>query len=224
MRQAVQGSAISLDWRATIRDMEDRSVPAPSVSAGSWPQIAIEHEDDLFRHLTDLRHRSYEGAVGREETVVRYREACRLLSPIVEEILETMSQNLLAGTGRVERIETDSETDGQAATWSLTWPDQEVAKVRKTGKPLEPVSVVGRLRFQHIHGHLGGSYFGDWPMQIVNEDDARRQAPVVLSIVEAEFHQRVFESGGEWRLIPAYCTSIGEESLAMHKEVVDKPR
>lgn len=204
--------------------MGNRQDSAPSVSAGSWPQIAIEHEDDLFRHLTDLRHVSYEGAVGREETVVRYREACRLLSPIVEEILETMSQRLLEGTGRVERTETDSETDGQAVTWSLTWPDQDLARVRKTGEPLGPVSVVGRLRFEHIHGHLGGSYFGDWPMQIVNEDDARRQAPIVLSIVEAEFHQRVFESGGVWRLIPAYCTSIGEASLAMQEEVVEKPR
>jgi hypothetical protein len=51
-------------------------------------------------------------------------------------------------------------------------------------------------------------------MQILTAEDARRQAPVVLAIVEAEMHQRVFEAGGEWRLVPAFCRRIGEHSLA----------
>jgi hypothetical protein len=51
-------------------------------------------------------------------------------------------------------------------------------------------------------------------MQIVSADDARRQAPVVLAIAEAELHQRIFDAGGNWRLVPAYCERIGEAGLA----------
>ena len=179
-----------------------------------WRGIEEEREEDLFRHLADLRAMSYEGALGRDDQVARFRRACELLSPVVEEVLETVSTRLLAGRGRVERVDTDTAEEGLAVRWRLGWPEQELAIVRVTGAPLEPVSVVGRLRAAHIHGHMGGSYFGDWPMQIVNADDARRQAPVVLSIVEAEVHQRVFEAGGNWRIIPAYCEHIGEASLA----------
>ena len=47
-------------------------------------------------------------------------------------------------------------------------------------------------------------------MQILTPEDARRQAPIVAVIVEAELHQRVFEAGGNWRLVPAYPQRVGE--------------
>lgn len=207
--------------RAAADEISSQLGSSSSWAAAPWRSIEEEREEDLFRHLTDLRNRSYEGAVGREETVVRYREACRLLSPVVEDIMGVMSARLLGGLGRVDREETDTESDGMAVSWKLRWPDQELARVKATGAPLEPVTVVGRLRPAHIHGHLGGSYFGDWPMQIGTPADARRQAPLLVSIIEAELHQRVFEAGGAWRLIPAYCERIGEASLATQKEVTD---
>jgi len=135
-------------------------------------------------------------------------------------VMTFVSDRLLDSTGRVELVETDTEQDGMATSWKLRWPEQEAAFLKQSVIPLEPVTVVGRLRPAHIHGHLGGSYFGDWPMQILSAADARRQAPLVLSIVEAEIHQRVFEAGGAWQLIPAYRDSIDKPSTA--KEVTDR--
>jgi hypothetical protein len=176
-------------------------------AADTWQSLANDRVEDLFRHLSDLRARSYEGAIGREATVDRYRSACAFLSPVVREIMTFISERLFLGTGRIQESETAGE-DGLATTWTLGWPEQRDARVRATGRPLEPVTVVGRLRPEHIHGHLGGSYFGDWPMQVTSMVDARRQSAVVLSIVEAELHQRVFETGGMWELIPAYRDSV----------------
>jgi IclR family transcriptional regulator, acetate operon repressor len=193
-------------------------------SADPWRIIAQEHEEDLFRHLADLRDRSYEGAVGREASVDRYRAACALLSPVVTEVMTVISDRLLGGKGRIGYAETGSDEEGLSADWTLRWPEQEAALLKQTDRPLEPVTVVGRLRPAHIHGHLGGSYFGDWPMQITTPADARRQAPIVLSIIEAEIHQRVFEAGGAWNLIPAYCEVVGEPTLATSKEVADTTR
>lgn len=185
----------------------------PGDLGAAWRLIAESREEDLMRHLADLRAVAYEGAAGRDGQLQMFRAAANYLSPVVEEILGELNERLLLGSGATTRDEAGSEADGAAVTWSLSWPDQREAIVRATGKPLEPIAVVARLRPTHIHGHLGGSYFGDWPMQIISADDARRQAPIVLAIVEAELHQRVFEAGGNWRLVPAYCQRIGESRL-----------
>jgi DNA-binding IclR family transcriptional regulator len=184
-----------------------------------WRAIAESREEDLMRHLADLRAVAYEGAVGRDAQQRTFQEAARLLEPVVEEILGELNDRLLLGSGTISKTEAESQADGAAVSWSLSWPDQRAAIVRASGMPLEPVSVVARLRPSHIHGHLGGSYFGDWPMQIVSADDARRQAPVVLAIAEAELHQRIFDAGGNWRLVPAYCERIGEAGLAEPESV-----
>lgn len=185
----------------------------PSGRRPAW-QIAVEtREQDLFRHLADLRARTYEGAAGRDDQEEKFLRATRLLSPVVEEVLLHANRRLLLGSGDIERTEARTQADGLRVSWALTWPEQRAAVVRVTQQPLEPVAVVARLRPAHLHGHLGGSYFGDWPMQIVTSEDAQRQIPVVSAIVEAEFHQRVFEAGGNWRLIPAYCEQLGESTL-----------
>lgn len=178
-----------------------------------WRAIAESREEDLMRHLADLRSVAYESAVGRDAQQRTFQAATRLLGPVVEEILGDVNERLLLRSGSISTEQAETQPDGASVRWSLTWPDQRAAIVRATGMPLDPISVVGRLRPSHIHGHLGGSYFGDWPLQIVSVADARRQAPIVLAIVEAELHQRIFEAGGNWRLIPAYCEQIGESRL-----------
>lgn len=189
----------------------------PGDPKAPWRAIADSREEDLMRHLADLRAMAYEGAAGRDGQEKTFRDATRFLGAVVEEMLGEANDRLLLGSGKVERVEAETEADGASVRWSLSWPDQRAAIVRTTGKPLEPVSVVARLRPSHIHGHLGGSYFGDWPMQIVSIQDAERQAPILLAIIEAEIHQRVFEAGGNWRLIPAYCDRVGESRLAEPK-------
>ena len=206
--------------RAAADEISAQLGSAFGSAADPWRVIAHEQTEDLFRHLADLRARTYEGASGREATVERYRAACALLSPVVTEVMTFVSDRLLDATGRVEQVVTDTEEHGMATSWELRWPEQEAAFLKQTDRPLEPVTVVGRLRPAHIHGHLGGSYFGDWPMQILSVADARRQAPIVLSIIEAEIHQRVFEAGGAWQLIPAYRDSI--EGPSTVKEGADR--
>jgi DNA-binding IclR family transcriptional regulator len=174
-----------------------------------WATVAEQREEDLFRHLRDLREMSYEGAVGRQDQVQTFDRAVSLLRPVVEQVLAHFSRRLLADSGTIEYSRTESDEHGIAATWSLSWPEQRAAIVRVSGQPLPPISIVGRLRPAHIHGHLGSSYFGDWPMQITSLADARRQFAVISAIVEAECHQRVFEAGGAWRLIPAYSRRAG---------------
>ena len=172
--------------------------------------ISEAHDEDLFRHLADLRAKTYEGAASRVAQESTFQDAARLLSPVVEEVLRSVNDRLLLGSGRITRTEADSNAEGKEVSWSLSWPEQVSATKKATGEPLDPVSVVARLRPSHLHGHLGGSYFGDWPMQILTPEDARRQAPIVAVIVEAELHQRVFEAGGNWRLVPAYPQRVGE--------------
>jgi DNA-binding IclR family transcriptional regulator len=181
--------------------------------AAPWRTIADARGEDLLRHLSDLRTMTYEGAAGRERQVEVFDRAARLLSPVVEEVMAAVSDQLELGLPSIARIESDSPAEGRAVRWSLSWPEQQAARIKVTGEPLAPVSVVARLRPVHIHGHLGGSYFGDWPMQIVSPEDAQRQATVVLAIIEAEFHQRIFETGGDWRLIPLYRRRVGEATL-----------
>ena len=175
-----------------------------------WQLISEAHDEDLFRHLADLRAKTYEGAASRVAQESTFQDAARLLSPVVEEVLRSVNDRLLLGSGRITRTEADSNAEGKEVSWSLSWPEQVSATKKATGEPLDPVSVVARLRPSHLHGHLGGSYFGDWPMQILTPEDARRQAPIVAVIVEAELHQRVFEAGGNWRLVPAYPQRVGE--------------
>jgi hypothetical protein len=139
---------------------------------------------------------------------------------VVEEVVAHFSDRMLLGTGHIERDHLESEEDGVAVTWSLSWPAQQAAIAKATGRPLSPISVVARLRPAHIHGHLGGSYFGDWPMQIVTSRDARRQAPILLAIVEAECHQRIFETGGDWRLIPAYSSQVADATTTERRPSV----
>ena len=186
----------------------------------AWRSIAVEREEDLLRHLRDLRGLTYEGAVGREAQKRTFERAVALLSPVIEEVVSHFSDRMLLGSGLIERDHAESDEDGVAVTWSLSWPAQRAAIAQATGRPLSPVSVVARLRPAHIHGHLGGSYFGDWPMQIVTSSDARRQAPILLAIVEAECHQRIFEAGGDWRLIPAYRSQVAEATTTKRRSGV----
>jgi DNA-binding IclR family transcriptional regulator len=208
-----QVESVGASARAGAREISRALGHREENGRASWRLLAEAHQEDLFRHLADLRARTYEGAVGRDAQRQRFAHAARLLAPVVTDVLTNVSDRWFDGSGVVSQSESDTEAEGTEVRWSLSWPDQQVA-VTRAGAPLAPISVVARLRPAHLHGHLGGSYFGDWPMQILTPDDARRQAPIVVAIVEAEMHQRIFESGGEWRLVPAFCDQIGEQSLA----------
>lgn len=111
-------------------------------------------------------------------------------------------------TGAPERAEDLlRHLDDLDLRWTLSWPEQRLAANVRAPGPVGPVGVVGRFAATFDHPHLGGSTAGSWPLQVLNEDDAARQEPIIRAIVEAELHERIFE--GTWRIVPSFVRRAG---------------
>jgi hypothetical protein len=176
-------------------------VTSPTPPTGT--DATVPRTEDLFRHLDDLRTNSYEGAGPRAERDEVFRRATGLLDPVVTAVMDEVDAGLLDGAGELTHAPAGADgRGGLAARWSLSWPAQ-----RERG--LDPVVVVAWFGAAFSHGHLSGSTLGHWPLQVTSEADARRQAPIVGAIVEAELHQRVLDAGGDWRIIPTYARRHG---------------
>lgn len=163
-----------------------------------------ERAEDFRRHLDDLRQGAYEGALERADKERVFGAAVDLLSPVVHDVLATFNQMMLAGSGTIADSGVRSFDAGIERVWTLSWPLQASA-VRRVGEPgpLDPLVVRAHFSGGWTHGHLAGSAVGNWPLQITTEAEARRQAPVVWAIVEAELHERIFEMVHPWEQVPA---------------------
>lgn len=158
--------------------------------------------EDVFRHLEDLRTGTYEGADSRDDRVALFRRAVDLLDPVVRAVLEETDETFLAGTGTIGRQHVTVDDVGDAiARWELSWPEQRGAKNVRSGGTVPPIQVVAWFAAAFNHPHLRGSQAGNWPLQVLDEADSRRQEPIVRAIVEAELHERIFE--GTWRIVPS---------------------
>jgi hypothetical protein len=164
--------------------------------------------EDLFRHLDDLRLRSYEGAGPQAERVELFGRAVELLDPVVRRVLEETDAAFLDGSGEVRRQPLGQDPDGGwTASWELSWPAQRQAANVRGGDRVGPVQVVAWFAPGFTHPHLAGSKAGSWPLQVTGQADAERQEPIVRAIVEAELHERVFE--GTWKIVPGYTRRSG---------------
>ncbi len=169
----------------------------------------MDREQDLRRHLRDLVTRTFEGAADWPDRVALFDRGIELLDPTVRAVLAETDEVFLDGTGTVSaRREADGE-GGVVYRWELSWPRQRSA-VGRDGGPVAPVQVIAHFRRSFNHPHLRGSTAGDWPLQVLDADDVRRQEPILRAIVEAEFHQRIFE--GRWPIVPAAVREYGEPS------------
>ena len=157
---------------------------------------------DIFRHLTDLRSGSYEGARDWPQRVQTFRHAVRLLDPVVRRILDETNTAFLRGSGTIQEWEGDDRDGGAYAHWELSWPEQRQSSPRN-GERVEPVQVIAVFGRGATHPHLRGAVAGMWPCQVTDEADAGRQEPILRAIVECELHQRIFQ--GTWRVIPAFA-------------------
>jgi hypothetical protein len=175
----------------------------------SGPPTALPPRvQDIFRHLQDLRARSYEGVEPRSERVELFKRAVELLDPLVRAVLDETDREFLNRTGTIEHHPVAEEASGDAvAGWELSWPDQRKAENVRGGNGVGPVQVVAWFAAGFTHPHLRGSHAGNWPLQVTSEEDARRQEPIVRAIVEAELHERIFE--GTWRIVPAFAGRAG---------------
>jgi len=162
--------------------------------------------EDLMRHLADLVARSYEGAESWPDRLAVYRRAVELLDPVVRGVLAEADATFLENTGEISRHSVEQGDGSVGERWKLSWPRQRKA-VSRDGGPVAPVEVIAWFRRSFNHAHLRGSTAGDWPLQVIDADDAVRQEPIVRAIVEAELHQRIYE--GRYPVIPVAVTKYG---------------
>jgi hypothetical protein len=177
-------------------------------AAAGQGEARVPRVVDLYRHLDDVRLRSYEGAGPREERNRVFSRAVELLDPVVSGILDEVRATFLDGEGEVRHVPAgDDGRGGLVARWELSWPEQRAAINRmeppETAGPVPPVTVIAWFGATFTHGHLCGTTAGHWPLQVLDTTDAERQEPIVRAIVEAELHQRIFEAG--WQVISAYA-------------------
>jgi hypothetical protein len=169
---------------------------------GSVTQDLPPRAADIFRHLSDLRSGTYEGARQWPERVRVYRRAVSLLDPVVRRILEQTNAAFLRRGGTIRHVAGEDRDGGAYAHWELSWPEQRRASARHGGR-VEPVQVIAVFGRDNTHPHLRGAVAGMWPCQVTDEQDAERQEPILRAIVECELHQRIFQ--GTWRVIPAFA-------------------
>ena len=156
---------------------------------------------DIFRHLSDLRSGTYEGAEQWPERVRVFRRAVGLLDPVVRRILEQTNATFLRGSGKIHHRAGDDRDGGACARWELSWPEQRHASGRHGGR-VEPIQVIAVFGRGTTLPHLRGAVAGMWPCQVADAADAERQELILRAIVECELHQRIFQ--GTWRVIPAF--------------------
>jgi hypothetical protein len=164
---------------------------------------APPRQADIFRHLQDLRSRTYEGVPDRKGRVEVFRRAVALIDPLVRRVLEETNARFLDHSGEITGHGVDDDGEGgHTARWELSWPAQREATSRSGGH-VEPIQVWARFARYFNHPHLGGSKAGNWPLQVTSSQDAARQEPIVRAIIEAELHERIFDGG--WPIVPGFA-------------------
>jgi hypothetical protein len=77
---------------------------------------------DIFRHLSDLRSGTYEGARQWPDRVEVFRRAVSLLDPVVRRILEQANAVFLRGAGTIHHRAGDDRDGGATPTGSCPGP------------------------------------------------------------------------------------------------------
>lgn len=166
--------------------------------------------EDTARHIADLGSGTYEGAESRSAREEIFRRAFDLTTPVALDVLESVSQSILHGTGRcaARSLESDGR-DGLWGRWELTWPLLEQAQDRITNLSMPPVRIAAIYPIDFSHGHLALLRANDppepilaWPLQVTDQRDAERQRPILWAIAEGEVHERIFRANTNWRVIP----------------------
>lgn len=168
----------------------------------STPTSRPPRPDDIFRHLEDLRTRSYEGVHEWDSKLDLFWRAMALLDPVVRRVMDEVDETFLDRTGGVNHRRGEDRDGGAWAHWELSWPAQREAQGRDGGR-VQPIQVIATFLRGSPHPHLSGSVAGMWPCQVTDEGDAARQETIIRAIVETELHQRIFD--GRWRIVPAFA-------------------
>lgn len=152
----------------------------PDASVPSGPAYL----GDLLRHFADLRDGTHHGAASRHD-------------PVARQVLDELNTEPLLDTGTVSVTGVqDDGNGGQVAVWALAWPEQKAAG-------LSPIEIRAYFGIGFLHPHLRGATLGDWPLNVSNEERAAAELPTLRAIASADIHNLVFQTGGDYRIIPA---------------------
>jgi hypothetical protein len=155
-----------------------------------------EHTGALLRHFADLRNGSHGGATSRQEKERLFTAAVALLDPDAQQALDEIDTDLLLGTGEVTTTGVRRSPRGLDAVWALSWPAQRAMRAK-------PVTIHAHFGIGAPHPHLRGGSVGDWPLNVFDDEQAAAELPTLRAIASGEIHNLVFQTGGDYRIIPA---------------------
>jgi hypothetical protein len=156
-----------------------------------------EHTGALLRHFADLRDGSHGAATSRQEKERLFAQAVGLLDPYARQALAEIDADLLLDTGELTATGVRrSATAGLDSIWALAWPEQRAARIK-------PIVIHAYFGIGSPHPHLQGGTVGDWPLNVFDEHQAAAELSTLRTIAAAEIHNLVFQTGGDYRIIPA---------------------
>jgi hypothetical protein len=156
----------------------------------------------LLRHFSDLRDGTYSdgtysGARSRPDKERTFAAAVPLLDPYARQALEETNADLMLGTGAVTATGVRRSPDGGVdAVWTLSWPEQRAAGI-------EPVVIRAYFGRGFLHPHLRSVTVADWPLNVLDEEQAAAELPTMRAMAAADIHNLVVHLGGDVHIIPA---------------------
>ncbi|TML98384.1 MAG: hypothetical protein E6G05_13515 [Actinobacteria bacterium] len=151
----------------------------------------------LVRHFADLRDGTHGGASSRTDKQHLFAEAVTLLDRYARQALDEINTDLLLDTGELSATGVRrSAIRGLDAVWTLAWPQQQAARI-------DPITIRAYFGGGSPHPHLQGGTVGDWPLNVFDENQAAAELGTLRAIAAAEIHNLVFQTGGDYRIIPA---------------------
>ena len=155
------------------------------------------HTGALLRHFADLRDGSHGSATSRQDKERLFVDAVALLDPYARQALTEIDAELLLDTGEITATGVRrSATAGLDSVWALAWPQQRAARIK-------PIVIRAYFGIGSPHPHLQGATVGDWPLNVFDEHQAAAELATLRAIAAAEIHNLVFQTGGDYRIIPA---------------------
>jgi hypothetical protein len=156
-----------------------------------------EHTGALLRHFADLRDGSHGGATSRREKERLFDAGVALLDPYARRALNEINADLLLNTGELTSTGVRRSASGRLeALWELSWPQQRAAGIK-------PIVIRAYFAIGSPHPHLQGGTVADWPLNVFDDEEAAIELATLRTIAAAEIHNLVFQTGGDYRIIPA---------------------
>ena len=156
-----------------------------------------EHNRALLRHFADLRDGTHGAATSRQDKEQLFADVAALLDPYARQALDEINTDLLLDTGEITSTGVRrSATAGLDSVWALSWSQQRAARIK-------PIVIRAYFGIGSPHPHLQGGTVGDWPLNVFDEHQAAAELATLRVIAAAEIHNLVFQTGGDYRIIPA---------------------